>query len=131
MTTTSTTTTTYNPILGDEDYCTTENPCGIDQGDCDFNNECQTNLLCGPKNCPTSLGFDLEVDCCISNQIMSPNYPNSYPSNSQETWLITAPIGSTIHLQFHSFQVRTKNFVDFRNIKTYKYYFLFSNYFSD
>ena len=37
---------------------------------------------------------------------MSPNYPNSYPNNVEETWLITAPTGSIINLQFHSFHVR-------------------------
>ena len=37
---------------------------------------------------------------------MSPNYPNSYPKHAKETWLITAPLGSFITLQFHSFHVR-------------------------
>ena len=37
---------------------------------------------------------------------MSPNYPNTYPDNAKETWLITAPIGLFITLQFHSFDVR-------------------------
>ena len=43
---------------------------------------------------------------------MSPNYPNSYPNNAEETWLLTAPTGSIMTLQFHSFHVRlieTKN----------------------
>ena len=37
---------------------------------------------------------------------MSPNYPNSYPNNVEETWVLTAPTGSIIILQFHSFHVR-------------------------
>ena len=37
---------------------------------------------------------------------MSPNYPNPYPNNKYETWLITAPTGSIIILQFHAFHVR-------------------------
>ena len=37
---------------------------------------------------------------------MSPNYPNAYPNYAQVTWLISAPIGSIINLQFHSFHVR-------------------------
>ena len=36
---------------------------------------------------------------------MSPNYPNPYPNNAEETWIITAPMGSIIILQFHSFLV--------------------------
>ena len=37
---------------------------------------------------------------------MSPNYPDPYPNDAEETWLITAPTGSIINLQFHSFHVR-------------------------
>ena len=37
---------------------------------------------------------------------MSPNYPYSYPDDAEETWLLTAPNGSIINLQFHSFHVR-------------------------
>ena len=64
-------------------------------------------LVCGTNNCPVSLGFDSEVDCCTSTQIMSPNYPYSSPSNTYEIWLLTAPgTGSFVTLQFHSFHVR-------------------------
>ena len=37
---------------------------------------------------------------------MSPNYPSPYPNYAEETWLISAPTGSIINLQFHSFDVR-------------------------
>ena len=37
---------------------------------------------------------------------MSPNYPSTYPNDAEETWLITAPTGSIINLQFNSFHVR-------------------------
>ena len=37
---------------------------------------------------------------------MSPNFPDIYPNNVEETWLLTAPTGSIIILQFHSFNVR-------------------------
>ena len=89
------------------------NTCGENQGDCDSNIECQSNHFCGSNNCPASLGFGSEVDCCSSTQIMSPNYPNSYPSNAEETWLITDPTASFITLQFHSFHVRL--IVEFEN----------------
>ena len=48
----------------EEDICTNENPCGEDQGDCDHNFDCLDELVCGFNNCPASLGYDLEVDCC-------------------------------------------------------------------
>ena len=92
--------------VGSENFCTIANPCREDEGDCDSNYECQNNLFCVENYCPASLGFDSEVDCCSSTEIMSPNYPNSYPNNAKETWLLTAPTGSIITLQFHSFQVR-------------------------
>ena len=57
----------FNPTIGDEEFCTTDNPCGVNEGDCDSNNECQTNLICDTTNsCPESLGFASGVDCCIS-----------------------------------------------------------------
>ena len=96
----------YQPTLGDEDFCTTAITCGENEGDCDSNIECQSNHFCGSNNCPASLDFNSEIDCCSSTQIMSPNYPNSYPNNAEDTWMIIAPTGLIITLQFHSFHVR-------------------------
>ena len=60
----------YNSSLtiGDEHFCTTVNPCREDEGDCDANNECQGDLTCD-NGCPTYLGFNANVSCCI--------YPNA------------------------------------------------------
>ena len=56
----------YNATVGDEDFCTTDNPCGLNEGDCDSNNECQTNFLCDTANsCAASLGFASDVNCCF------------------------------------------------------------------
>ena len=102
--------------MGDDKFCNC-NTCSENEGDCDYHYHCQSNHFCGSNyNCPTSLIFDSDVNCCSSTQIMSPNYPNSYPINVEETWLITAPIGSIINLQFHSFHVRL--IVDFVNTTT-------------
>ena len=54
----------YVPIVGDEDFCTSEYLCGADEGDCDSNEECQSELFCGSNNCPNSLGVSSLVDCC-------------------------------------------------------------------
>ena len=96
----------YQPTVGEEDYCLSGIPCIDNEGDCDSNSQCQSNHFCGSNNCLDSLGFDSEIDCCSSTQIMSPNFPNPYPNNAGETWLLTAPTGSIINLQFHSFHVR-------------------------
>ena len=83
------------------------NTCSENEGDCDAHDECQDDgLACGFNNCPASLGFDNDIDCCFPG-IISPNYPNyEYPSYAYETWLLTAPNGLIITLQFHSFYVR-------------------------
>ena len=55
----------YAPTVGDENFCTTDNPCGIDEGDCDSSNECQTNLFCDIANsCPAYNGFASDMNCC-------------------------------------------------------------------
>ena len=80
-------------------------PYGVDDGPCIFDDECKDNLFCGYKNCPDS--FDDNDNCCTKNELLkSPNFPTYYFSNAEKTWLITAPIGSFIILQFHYFHVR-------------------------
>ena len=55
----------YAAIVGDEDFCTTDEPCKINEGDCDSNNECQSNLICDTANtCPAYLGFASDANCC-------------------------------------------------------------------
>ena len=54
----------YHSLLGSQDFCTTDHPCIINQGDCDSYDDCQGHLACGSHNCNSSLGFDLDVDCC-------------------------------------------------------------------
>ena len=39
--------------------------CGLGEGDCDKNEECETGLICGRDNCPSEFGFgDSSDDCC-------------------------------------------------------------------
>ena len=89
-----------NPTYKGDNYCDDENNncgCEWDGGDCcgsDINTQHCTACEC------------LEVDCCGINQFKSPNYPNKYFSDDIKTWLIKAPVGSIIILQFHSFHVR-------------------------
>ena len=44
--------------------CTAENPCGLDEGDCNYDNECQPGLKCGTNNCPVHLFYHSSIDCC-------------------------------------------------------------------
>ena len=52
---------------GEIGYCVCNKdmePCGQNEGDCDFDNQCQQGLRCRPNSCPPSLGYDSETDCC-------------------------------------------------------------------
>ena len=36
----------------------------MDEGDCDFDDECKSHLFCGSNNCPDSLRVLSSIDCC-------------------------------------------------------------------
>ena len=56
----------YGVFVGDDNFCTPDNPCGVDEGDCDTDNECQAGLLCDTDNsCPEYLGLASDVNCCF------------------------------------------------------------------
>ena len=43
--------------------CTAANPCRLNQGDCDSDDECSGDLRCGLDNC---IGFGVtDADCCM------------------------------------------------------------------
>ena len=44
--------------------CSSSNPCGLFEGDCDTDEECAGNLECGNNNCPNF--FSATADCCIT-----------------------------------------------------------------
>ena len=60
----------YDAVVWDEDFCSLDNPCGSDEGDCDSNDECKTKLFCGSNNCPHSLGVSSSIDCCEPQGIL-------------------------------------------------------------
>ena len=61
----STTDCCYEVLFGDEDFCTIDFPCGIDEGDCDFDYECETGLMCNIDNdCSYNFGLNYKVHCC-------------------------------------------------------------------
>ena len=43
--------------------CTIQNKCGIHEGDCDSDDECEGTLTCGVRNCAVHL-FPENADCC-------------------------------------------------------------------
>ena len=54
----------YVKCESEDDFCTSENPCAQDQGDCDTNDECQDGLRCGTNNCPITASMSTDMDCC-------------------------------------------------------------------
>ena len=47
--------------------CNLENQCGFGEGDCDTNDQCEGNLICGIDNCQAmnpNKNFDTYADCC-------------------------------------------------------------------
>jgi hypothetical protein len=49
--------------LGSNDYCKVAGPCGVGEGDCDNNQECQSGLVC-VNNVGAKYGFRSIVDVC-------------------------------------------------------------------
>jgi len=45
-------------------FCTIDEPCEADEGDCDFDVECRNGLFCASENCPNSIYNSSEIDCC-------------------------------------------------------------------
>ena len=48
---------------GGDDCCNNEYPCGVGEGDCDYDSDCEEGLKCGTNNCKKCLGENLGVDC--------------------------------------------------------------------
>ena len=46
----------------DNECCSSKQQCGINEGDCDSNDDCIGDLVCGKDNCPTH--FPSDADCC-------------------------------------------------------------------
>ena len=49
--------------------CTSSNPCGQSEGDCDNDSECSGKLYCGKNNCQPP--FPTDADCCEGNFTLS------------------------------------------------------------
>ena len=76
---TATTTTTMSSMTtilscdaSNSDYgcCTSSNPCGLGEGDCDSDSECNGDLICGLDNCQSlDSGWAYsDIDCCIEGK---------------------------------------------------------------
>ena len=51
---------------GGDSCCSEDHQCGVGEGDCDSDADCEEGLLCGTGNCPStrSAFWDADDDCC-------------------------------------------------------------------
>ena len=48
-----------------EGCCTKHEPCEVNEGDCDSDEDCMGDLLCGQANCDADkFGYKSKTDCC-------------------------------------------------------------------
>ena len=78
------------------------------------------------------LCFFLLADCggeinVESGQLQSPNYPNSYPNDKDCHWIITAPFGFAIALDFQTFEVKYECIKEFWGFEAPLHYLLYRN----
>ena len=97
-------------------FCTVTNPCKANEGHCYHDQQCQKGLLCGIRNCPLTLGYANDTNCCyevcndwldMENGILiSKNYRSKYPAHAKCSWKISAPQqNQTVKIQFLEFKV--------------------------
>ena len=76
--------------------CSSSKPCGLSQGDCDSNNECSGNLVCGKNNCQPP--FPSDADCCeAGNSFAKMSQINFCESN---VFSIVANAGKALNFPF-------------------------------
>jgi len=51
---------------GHPNYCSEHSPCPENEGDCDYNTDCEGNLVCGTDNCGKDKGYEGWADCCTT-----------------------------------------------------------------
>ena len=54
----------YRISLGAEDFCSVNQPCAINEGDCDSNDECQIGLICDTSQDCSIFDKSYDVHCC-------------------------------------------------------------------
>jgi len=72
-----------------KECCSIEEPCGLGEGDCDIDDECAGDLVCGKNNClRNGSGFNKKSDCCAIPRVEGFGNLNCDPMNLP-TWLTT------------------------------------------
>ena len=113
----STTGGSSTPNLGEQGYCSTQNPCDINEGHCTADDQCMGDMMCGSDNCLPVLGFANGTNCCYglchmvdmkNGFLTSPNYPDFYLNNLDCSDQISVEEGKLITIEFESFNVSSR-----------------------
>merc|ERR1719412_380905 len=68
----------------DNECCSAEEPCGLGEGDCDSDDECAGDMVCGTNNCLQKRRneklFTPQADCCELPRVEGQGNPNCLPS---------------------------------------------------
>ena len=78
--------------IGHDSFCTANNLCDENEGDCDYDYECKNDLVCGTNNCPDSPEFGGGDDCCYSvgcsgiASLIGDNYCDDENNNEECNW---------------------------------------------
>ena len=72
--------------------CTSANPCGIGQGDCDSDDGCYGDLKCGSNNCIGFVG-DSGASCCMLVGI----HDNALNIANNEVDIANIKVSSVLH----------------------------------
>ena len=103
--------------LGALEYCTSNCPCGANEGHCHSHDQCVSDHACVLESCPIILGFANTTSCCKDvscgfadvevGLLLSPNYPNDYHNmgNLICAHQLSAEPGKMITVEFESFSV--------------------------
>ena len=78
-------------MIGDQDFCTSNEPCEVNEGDCDSNDECKSHLFCGSNNCPASLLPEIQdpdecTGSCYESEWKGDNYCDDENNNCGCGW---------------------------------------------
>ena len=76
--------------------CTSANPCGIGQGDCDSDDGCFGDLKCGTNNC---VGFGHPADCCMLVGI----HDNKLNIANNAADIANIKVSSVLHSKYFTF----------------------------
>ena len=105
---------------GASGYCTSNCPCGANEGHCQSHDQCVSGHFCLLDSSVTSLGFTNTTSCCqgvdyldvscgyadVNNGLLlSPNYPNNYQNNIYCDHQLSTEPGKIITVEFESFSV--------------------------